>query len=164
MSKSNGKPDISQDAAIVLGLASTALPLAITAEDEAERWLRILRLHGQVGRALQAIGVGEAPLETPAQPRTRRVLLHQFPRGDEAVRRVCRRACHFAAERDADAVTTADILFAVLELYDRAFDRALYVRGGTREELLERLATQTDPGNGQSDSPKVRAGAAKLPA
>src|SRR3954468_22182639 len=60
---------LSQDAAIVLALAETAVPFACSIEDEAERWVRVLRLHGQVGRALQALGVGEAPLETAAQPR-----------------------------------------------------------------------------------------------
>src|SRR5918992_4396168 len=62
-------PPVSQDAAIVLGLASTALPFATSVEDEAERWLRIMRLHGQVGVALQALGVPEGPLETGARDR-----------------------------------------------------------------------------------------------
>src|SRR4051812_39270236 len=40
---------LSQDGAIVLGLAATAVPFATSSEDEAERWLRVMRLHGQVG-------------------------------------------------------------------------------------------------------------------
>ena len=55
---------LSQDAALVVAFAGTAMPFAHSAEDEAERWLRALRLHGQVGAALQALGVGEAPLMT----------------------------------------------------------------------------------------------------
>ena len=55
---------LSQDAALVVALAGTAMPFAHSAEDEAERWLRALRLHGQVGVALQALGVGESPLMT----------------------------------------------------------------------------------------------------
>src|SRR5215210_7548413 len=55
---------LSQDAALVTALAGTAMPFAHSAEDEAERWLRALRLHGHVGSALQALGVGEAPLMT----------------------------------------------------------------------------------------------------
>jgi hypothetical protein len=55
---------LTQDAALVVALDGTAMPFAHSAEDEAERWLRALRLHGQVGTALQALGVGEAPLMT----------------------------------------------------------------------------------------------------
>ena len=68
---------LSQDAALVVALAGTAMPFAHSAEDEAERWLRALRLHGQVGAALQALGVGESPLMTglgrePGRARARR--------------------------------------------------------------------------------------------
>src|SRR4051794_41974719 len=65
---------LSQDAAIVLALAETAIPFAVSREDEAERWVRLLRLHGQVGLALQALGVGEAPLSTMAHPHAVREL------------------------------------------------------------------------------------------
>ena len=63
---------LSQDAALVVALAGTAMPFAHSAEDEAERWLRALRLHGQVGAALQALGVGESPLMTGSALRRRR--------------------------------------------------------------------------------------------
>jgi hypothetical protein len=43
-------------------VAATAMPFTHSAADEAERWLPALRLHGQVGSVLQALGVGEAPL------------------------------------------------------------------------------------------------------
>ena len=58
---------LSQDAALVVALAGTAMPFAHSAEDEAERWLRALRLHGEVGTALQGLGVGEAPLMTGSE-------------------------------------------------------------------------------------------------
>jgi maleate isomerase len=41
------------------------MPFAHSAEDEAERWLRALRLHGQVGAALQALGVQRMALVHP---------------------------------------------------------------------------------------------------
>ena len=128
---------LSQDAALVVALAGTAMPFAHSAEDEAERWLRALRLHGQVGAALQALGVGESPLMTgsaddedgPGTP----------PLGVEAVDEVSRRSAEFAEARQADTVGTADLLFAVLDVYGRLFDRVLYLRGTSREELAERL-------------------------
>ena len=130
------KLPLSQDAAIVLALAETAIPFAATHEDEAERWVRLLRLHGQVGGALQALGVGEAPLGTVADSPDgggRRG-------GRPIVAEVAAAAMRYAAGRGAKLVGTVDVLFAVLEIYGRAFDRALYVRGATREELIERLA------------------------
>ena len=129
---------LSQDAALVVALAGTAMPFAHSAEDEAERWLRALRLHGQVGAALQALGVGEAPLMTgsaggedgPGTP----------PLGAEVLDEVTRRAGEFAEARKADTVGTPDLLFAVLDVYGRLFDRVLYMRGTSRDELAERLA------------------------
>ncbi len=50
------------DAAMALGLASTAMPFAASRRSEALRWLRILRLHGEAARVLCALGVGETPL------------------------------------------------------------------------------------------------------
>jgi hypothetical protein len=128
---------ISQDAAIVLALADTAVPFAASLEDEAERWVRVMRMHGQVGAALQGLGVGEAPLETIAQPAAAREEHHAL--GRNAVTAVGAAAGALARERGSAVVTTVDVLFAVMELYGRAFDRALYIRGAGREELVERL-------------------------
>jgi hypothetical protein len=129
---------LSQDAALVVALAGTAMPFAHSAEDEAERWLRALRLHGQVGVALQALGVGESPLMTggaadedgPGTP----------PMGAEVLDEVTRRAGEFAEARHVDTVGTPDLLFAVLDVYGRLFDRVLYMRGTSRDELSERLS------------------------
>jgi hypothetical protein len=132
-------PPVSQDAAIVLGLASTALPFATSNEDEAERWLRILRLHGQVGVALQALGVPEGPLETGAGERPPRPD-EQADRRIDPVTEVLNRSRELARSRRAGTTGTLDILFALFSVYGSAFDRALYARGTTREELLACLA------------------------
>jgi len=129
---------LSQDAALVVALAGTAIPFAHSAEDEAERWLRAMRLHGQVGAALQALGVGEAPLMTGAQHSDG----HTTPNlGPDVLDEVTDRAGEFAEGRRAESIGTADILFAVLDVYNRRFDRALYLRGTSREELVERLTS-----------------------
>jgi hypothetical protein len=128
---------LSQDAAVVIALAGTAMPFAHSAEDEAERWLRVLRLHGHVGSALQALGVGEAPLMTGSEPNGEE---KGSPRlGPAIVDQVAASAREVAAARGADAVGTADLLFAVMDAYGRRFDRALYLRGSSREELVERI-------------------------
>ena len=130
---------LSQDAAIVLGLAGTAMSFAHSREDEAERWLRVLRMHGRVGETLQALGVPEAPLMTYARPAPSPAA--PASAGGDPVDAVCRRAVQLATARAADRVATVDLLFAVLATYGQAFDRALYVRGTSREELLERLVS-----------------------
>ena len=137
----NDTVGLSQDAAIVLALADTAIPFAISPEDEAERWVRLLRLHGQVGTALQALGVGEAPLSTMAQPHAVRVLRSR-PLGQDPVADVALAARRLAAKRGAQMAGTVDVLFAVIGVYGRTFDRALYIRGTSVEELLARLAAE----------------------
>lgn len=129
---------LSQDAALVAALAGTAIPFAHSAEDEAERWLRAMRLHGQVGAILQALGVGEAPLMTGSE--TDHSDGHGTPNlGPDVLDDVTERASQFAETRGAQTVGTADVLFAVLDVYGKLFDRALYLRGTSRDELVERL-------------------------
>jgi hypothetical protein len=135
---------LSQDAAIVLGLARTAVPFAVSREDEAERWVRVTRLHGQVGQAMQALGVGEAPLESPAAPRAVR-LLQDRDQSALVVEQVEARAMELAAERRAQLVSTVDIFFAVLDIYSGTFERALYARGTTRVELIRELCRDGFP-------------------
>lgn len=136
---------LSQDAALVVALAGTAMPFAHSAEDEAERWLRALRLHGQVGASLQALGVGEAPLMTGIEEEQ----TEGTPTlGPDVLDEVTRRAADFAAGREAETVGTMDLLFAVFDVYGKLFDRVLYLRGASREELVEKLV-----GPGAAEAP-----------
>ncbi len=135
---------LSQDAALVVALAGTAMPFAHSAEDEAERWLRAMRLHGQVGSALQALGVGESPLMTGSDADHAGDVVGTPALGTDVLDDVSRRASRLADARQAHTVGTADLLFAVLDVYGRLFDRVLYLRGTSREELSERLAA-ADP-------------------
>jgi hypothetical protein len=135
----NSGPVLAPDAAIILGIASTAMPFARTPEDEVERWLRVLRLHGQVGIALQALGVSESTLpatgeKTDGEPATTRA------GGDpDAVAHVTEQAVRIAADRGATALDTTDVLLAVMEVYGAAFDRALREHGTDRDEVLAQL-------------------------
>jgi hypothetical protein len=134
---------LSEDAALVTALAGTAMAFSHCAEDEAERWLRALRLHGQVGCALQALGVGEAPLEREAADRICDEPASP-PLGESAVERTVRGAEQRALERHAEAVGTADLLLALLDVYGDPLDRALELRGARRDEVIERLAAMGD--------------------
>jgi len=149
------KPTLAPDAAMVLGIAATAIPFARTPEDEAERWLRVLRLHGEVGNVLQSIGVSEDVISvipetghadptasgapgagTAGTPGT-------DPAGGErrdVIALVGQYAERIAAARGSAGVATTDVLVAVLQVYGPVFEQALRAHGTDADEVLERLA------------------------
>jgi hypothetical protein len=134
-------PPLSQDAALVLGLAGTALPFAGSTQAEAERWLRVLRLHGHVGAVLQRLGVTDGPLETIADPQGAERQQQRREPDENVVATVAGHAAEFARLRNGTSISTVDVLFGVIRVYDKDFDRALYVRTTDRRELLERLSS-----------------------
>jgi hypothetical protein len=146
-------PTLAPDAAMVLGIAATAIPFARTPEDEAERWLRLLRLHGEVGAALQAIGVSEDSIREHAEhvDRTQSAVGLDAENLDaenldaenrDVIARVGERAAQIAHTRGVAGVGTTDLLMAVLEVYGAVFERALRAHGTDVEEVLERLAVE----------------------
>jgi hypothetical protein len=138
------KPPLSNDAAMVLGLAGTAMPFAGSREEEAERWLRVLRLHGDVSASLQALGIGEEPIagEPHGDGAAERALdastEGQHDAGEhEVVRNITERATNAAQQRGAPTVSTVDVLVGVMDFYGDAFDRVLQAYGTDRAEVLE---------------------------
>jgi anti-sigma B factor antagonist len=134
-----GRPPLSPDAAMVIGLASTALPFAESRVGEAERWLRILRCHGDAARALWAVGFSDSPLAT---------LDHGAPAnggdlersGDsEMIAGVIEHATGVAESRGAAALGTTDVLIGVMSAYGVDFDRVLSAYGSDREALTAHL-------------------------
>jgi anti-sigma B factor antagonist len=140
LSRPAGALPFSTDAAMALGLASTAMPFAASRRAEALRWLRILRLQGESARVLCALGVGETPMPRagaiegvdPAAPDDR----------DErdSVAGVSELAVRLARRRGATSLGTGDILLAVMRLYGPDFDEVLAAHGTDREEVTARLA------------------------
>jgi anti-sigma B factor antagonist len=128
------------DAAMALGLASTAMPFAASRRAEALRWLRILRLHGEAARVLCALGVGETPLgdagaADAAEPATEADHEHRDPVGS-----VTELAVRVARKRGAASVGTGDILLAAMRFYGPDFDRVLAEHGTDRDEIIARFA------------------------
>jgi hypothetical protein len=135
-------PALAPDAAMALGLASTAMPFAGTPEGEAERWLRVLRLHGEVGIALQALGVSEMSLTEHGNGAGREQHTTGAPADRDVVVQVVAHAARTAGERGSGGVATTDLLMGVIHVYGEAFDRVLETHGTDREELLAHLAGQ----------------------
>ena len=142
-------PALSNDAAMVLGLAGTAMPFAGSREEEAERWLRVLRLHGDVSGSLQALGIGEEPIasEHPSDGGAERAVdaategQHDTEE-HEVVRDITKRATTAAQERGAHTVGTVDVLVGVMDFYGADFDRVLNAYGTDRAEVLERVGAE----------------------
>jgi hypothetical protein len=135
-------PTLAPDAAMVLGIAATAIPFARTPEDEAERWLRLLRLHGEVGAALQALGVSEDSLRVHAAEAVdgERFADAVNPEHRDVIALVTEHAARIAADRRAAGISTIDVLMAVMEVYGTVFERALHAHGTDADEVLKRLA------------------------
>ena len=134
----SGRPTPDVDAALVLGMASTALPFARTPAAEAERWLRILRLHGEAARVLCALGVGETPLSEADVPEPSADQDEREPR--DSVSAVSELSVRLARKRGAGTVGTGDIRLAVMRFYGPDFDRMLAAHGTDRDEVISRLA------------------------
>jgi hypothetical protein len=128
---------------MVLGMAATAMPFARSPEDQAERWLRILRLQGDAGMALQALGVSEAPLEEGHPSTAADRAAPSFEVVPDVIAAVTDDAIEHAGRRGSDAVGTTDVLLAVMDVYGPEFDHVLRVHGTDRSEVLERLGVET---------------------
>lgn len=156
MEHAHTRPRLTEEAAIACALADTTIPSAGSPEDEAERWVRILRRHGEVGCALLSLGVPAGPLETPARDPDERRWRRGAGRHD-SVELVRGRATDRASAEGRRSVTTVDLLFALIATYDGLMDEGVRARGTTLDELLERLRERrsTDPCSGSGQAPVV---------
>lgn len=132
--------ELASDAAMVLGIASTAMPFTRTLEDEAERWLRVLRLSGDAGAALQALGVSEGrPFQESGESGDRAYKSAGGAATHDAVAQVTEQAARIARERDSAEIGTTDVLMGVMCIYGAEFDRVLRAHGVDRDDLIEQV-------------------------
>jgi ATP-dependent Clp protease ATP-binding subunit ClpA len=130
---------LAPDAAVALGIASTAMLFTRTPEAMLERWLRILRLHGDASIALQALGVGEDRLQADAQSFERAGSASGSLAFTDAAEQVGEKAREIACAHGERLITTKHLLLAVMSLYGAEFDRVLQAHGCDRSELKQRL-------------------------
>jgi hypothetical protein len=140
----NPTPTLDVDTAMVLGMASTALPFADSREAQAERWLRILRMYGDAGEALQSLGVSEAPLEDGSEDASD-APPQAAGAGEDVIGAVTKRAVEVAAERRSQLVTPGDVLMSVMDVYGEDFEHVLHTHGTDRAEVMLRLGIGLEP-------------------
>lgn len=126
---------LTTDASLMLGIASTAMPFAESDEDQVERWLRVLRRHGEAGVVLASLGLSDAPLRQIASKAE-----HHPAREPDPIAAVTDDAGRIATQRHATRVATVDVLLAVMRAYGATFDRVLAAHGAEIDELAARLA------------------------
>jgi anti-anti-sigma factor len=159
--RSPGAPVLSPDAALVVGLAATAVPFAQSFGAEAECWLRILLPYGDLPLGdgqlpardlplgegeLAAAGVDAADVRAPGHDHdAARAHADHRQRTDSVIAEATR----IATGRGAPVVRTGDVLRAVAAIYGVAFERALrsqaheYMSGAQR--LSAGLGGVADP-------------------
>ena len=118
----------------------TAMPFAGSLDEEAERWLRLLRSYGRAALVLASLGISEQPVEHEPDQIDLSKLQPSDPAGQ-----VAEQAVQQAAGRGASAADTLDVLAAVLSVYGEAFERTLHRHGCEAWQLhqlleLERVA------------------------
>ena len=137
-------PPLTADAALLLGIAATAMPFAQSVDEQAERWLRALRRHGEAGAVLAALGVQEVPVTRLEEGREPLLSGESDP-----VTIVTEHAGHVAASRGASKLATTDVLRAVIDVYGATFARVLAAHDVKLDELLTRLEAR-EPAEAES--------------
>lgn len=131
---------LTEDAAVVLGIAATAIPFAPSLDAQAERWLRALRNAGEAGMALAVLGASDAALERAPDP-SDAGLAARLNMGADVVATVAQHARRIANQRQRPAIHTDDLLGAVADVYGPVFDRVLARHGVGRDELLAQMSS-----------------------
>jgi hypothetical protein len=125
---------LSADAGLALGLASTAMPFARDGIAQAERWLRVLSLHGETAAILGCLALdGSAGAPGLSDPAPANASDAAPPADPVAEVSMC--AGRLAAARQSPYVRTIDILLAVLDVYGSAVEAALQRWGMTGAEV-----------------------------
>jgi anti-sigma B factor antagonist len=117
---------LSPDAALILGLASTALPFADSLAAEARCWQRILLPEAGAVPTPQERLFSDAPEEHPAgAPRAEAT--EEGAGCHQRLERVLAHAARLALDRGASVIRTGDLLRGVVHIYGNLFEPGLDV-------------------------------------
>lgn len=136
---SGARVGLTADAELVLGLLATALPFAESRAAEAERWLRVLRSHGDTARILREAGVSEAPTRDAGSAAPRQGTVEPRVGDEDPTQHVIEQATALATERGANLIGTLELLAAVIQAYGEDFDEVLQSHGTNRAVLIRHI-------------------------
>ena len=131
--------ELSEDAATVVGLVSTAMPFAAGPVDQVERWLKVLSRNGDAGFVLDAAGIGDrssSAMEAPSAPAASTSLGADVDPVD-AVTTYANRAVR---SRGETTTRSTDLLEAVRDLYGDVFEEVLRRHSAEPDGALDRLS------------------------
>jgi anti-anti-sigma factor len=131
--------ELSEDAATVVGLASTAMPFASGPVDQVERWLKVLSRNGDAGFVLDAAGIHDRSSgDSETQSGSGRSA--PLPLDGDPVDAVTAYAHQAVRSRGETTIRSTDLLEAVRDLYGDVFEEVLRRHTAEPEGALERLS------------------------
>jgi anti-sigma B factor antagonist len=129
--------ELSEDAATVVGLVSTAMPFASDPADQVERWLKALSRNGEAGFVLDAAGIGDRSVGSSAADPGRPSALPPEVDPVDAVTAYASRLTHARGDR---TTRSTDLLQAVRDIYGDVFIEVLSRHSAEPEDALTRLS------------------------
>jgi anti-sigma B factor antagonist len=133
---------LTEDAAVVVGIVSTAMPFAQSPDAQAERWLGALRRSGDAGILLKSLGTSDEPLDGASKFAVEDQFTPRLATDRDVVATVTRRARLIADARKHRAIRTNDLLGAVMNVYGPTFDRVLARHGVNTDDLIKQLGVR----------------------
>jgi anti-sigma B factor antagonist len=130
---------LTPDAAMVLGIAASAMPFARSSAEQAERWLRILCRYGDSASVLASLGITDELPEAPVERAEATGHPPARPVDRDPVATVTRSAEVAVHGRGEAGVRPSDLLQAVMGVYGSEFEHVLMVHGVERADVVERL-------------------------
>jgi anti-sigma B factor antagonist len=130
---------LTKDAAVVVGIVSTAMPFAQSPDAQAERWLRALRRSGDTGIVLMSLGASDDPVEEASKFAHEAHTPSRSASDRDVVATVTRQARLIADARKHRAIRTDDLLGAAMDVYGPTFDRVLARHGISADDLIKQL-------------------------
>jgi len=130
---------LTPDAAMVLGIAASAMPFARSSAEQAERWLRILCRYGDSAVVLASLGITDELPDAAGERAEGAEPSPERPVDRDPVATVTRSAELAAHDRGESGIRPSDLLQAVMSVYGSQFEHVLMLHGVGSADVIEGL-------------------------